>query len=49
MDFSIVYLAVALAILVLLIYLVIIPFSKGVKDGVERYKIKKELIKKFEE
>lgn len=48
MDFFIVYLVLALAIF-LLFYLVIIPFMLGVKDGIGRYKVKKELIKKFEE
>ena len=49
MDFFIVYLVLALVILVLLFYLVIVPFLKGVKEGIERNKVKKELIKKFEE
>jgi hypothetical protein len=35
--------------LVAFIVLVLIPFIQGVKEGIGRYKTKKELIKKFEE
>ena len=45
----IIYLIVALALLILFTDIVIVPFFKGVKEGVKRHETKKELIKKFDE
>lgn len=35
--------------LICFVVLVLIPFIQGVKEGIGRYKTKKELIKKFDE
>jgi len=46
---ELIILAILCLLFLILLYLAILPFIKGFKEGIERYNVKKELIKKFEE